>query len=143
VPAVAFQALSFIKAGGSYFPPSILSTCARKLVNANGSSSDLTPKQEAVFSQIRKGHSNKVIARQLGMSEATVKVHVRRIMHKFGVANRTQLAVFAMHDERDGQAAANEAVEPPASPDVGLQASKRVISISGRPSKLSSDTSKH
>jgi DNA-binding NarL/FixJ family response regulator len=31
------------------------------------------------------------------MSEATVKVHARRIMHKFGLSNRTQLAVAAMN----------------------------------------------
>jgi DNA-binding NarL/FixJ family response regulator len=98
-PAVAFQALSFIKSGGSYFPPSVLSNL-RNFVGAAVPSSDLTPKQEEVFGQIRKGHSNKIIARQLGMSEATVKVHVRRIMHKFGVANRTQLAVAAVNDER-------------------------------------------
>jgi Bacterial regulatory proteins, luxR family len=50
-----------------------------------------------VFNRLREGHSNKTIARQLEMSEATVKVHVRRIMQKFGVANRTQLAISAIN----------------------------------------------
>ena len=94
-PAVAFQALSFIRSGGSFFPPSALSTCLRE-VTINGVA-DLTAKQEEVFGRLRKGLSNKAIARQLDMSEATVKVHVRRIIHKFGVANRTQLAVAAMN----------------------------------------------
>jgi DNA-binding NarL/FixJ family response regulator len=90
-PAVAFQALSFIRGGGSFFPPSVLSTiCLAR-------DSDLTVKQEEVFGLLRQGDSNKAIARRLGMSEANVKVHVRRIMHKFRVTNRTQLAVAAMN----------------------------------------------
>jgi DNA-binding NarL/FixJ family response regulator len=96
-PALAFQALSFIRSGGSFFPPSVLSTCVREVaVNGVEQASDLTAKQEEVFSLLRQGHANKAIARRLSMSEATVKVHVRRIIHKFGVANRTQLAVAAI-----------------------------------------------
>ena len=37
--------------------------------------------------------SNKLIARHLGMTEGTVKVHIRQMMRKFQVSNRTQLAV--------------------------------------------------
>ncbi|SRR5436190_7740255 len=97
-PALAFQALSFIRSGGSFFPLSVLSTCFRKVtVNGAVNASDLTTKQENVFSLLRQGYPNKRIARQLGLSEATVKVHVRRIMHKFGAANRTELAVAAMN----------------------------------------------
>jgi DNA-binding NarL/FixJ family response regulator len=97
-PALAFQALSFIRSGGSFFPPSALSTSLREVtINGVARVSDLTAKQEEVLGRLHKGLSNKAIARQLGMSEATVKVHVRRIMRKFGVANRTQLAVAAMN----------------------------------------------
>jgi DNA-binding NarL/FixJ family response regulator len=94
-PVVAFQALSFIRSGGSFFPPSALFTSFRE-VDGVGHVSDLTAKQEEVFGRLHRGLSNKAIARQLDMSEATVKVHVRRIMRKFGVTNRTQLAVAAM-----------------------------------------------
>jgi DNA-binding NarL/FixJ family response regulator len=97
-PAVAFQALSFIRSGGSFFPPSALSTGFREItINGAARVSDLTAKQEEVVGRLHKGLSNKAIARQLDMSEATVKVHVRHIMRKFGVANRTQLAVAAMN----------------------------------------------
>ena len=96
-PAVAFQALSFIRSGGSFFPPSALSTCLREVTINGACVSDLTAKQEEVCGRLRKGLSNKAIARQLDMSEATVKVHVRRVIRKFGVANRTQLAVAAMN----------------------------------------------
>jgi DNA-binding NarL/FixJ family response regulator len=97
-PALAFQALSFMRSGGSFFPPSVLSTCLGEVtIHRPPSDSDLTIKQEEVFDLLRQGFPNKVIAHRLGMSEATVKVHARRIMHKFGVNNRTQLAVTAMN----------------------------------------------
>jgi DNA-binding NarL/FixJ family response regulator len=100
-PALAFQALSFIRSGGSFFPPSVLSTCLGEVtVLSPVRDSDLTIKQEEVFGLLRQGFPNKVIARRLGMSEANVKVHTRRIMHKFGVSNRTQLALAAMNDSR-------------------------------------------
>ena len=97
-PALAFQALSFIRSGGSFFPPAAMCNIRRKVtVNGIVHTTDLTTKQENVFSLLRQGYPNKRIARQLGLSESTVKVHVRRIMHKFGVANRTQLAFVAMN----------------------------------------------
>jgi two-component system nitrate/nitrite response regulator NarL len=97
-PAVALQALSLIMSGGFFFPPSIFSHCFCKIPN-NGAAhtADLTTKQQSVFSLICQGYPNKKIARRLGLSEATVKVHVRRILHKFGAVNRTQLAVAALN----------------------------------------------
>jgi DNA-binding NarL/FixJ family response regulator len=110
-PSVALQALSFIMGGGSFFPPYALShriltsstslhtgqNAALKLPDQAGESVErFTPKQEEVFELLRQGHSNKLIARQLSMSEATVKVHVRQIMRKFGASNRTQAVVSAM-----------------------------------------------
>jgi DNA-binding NarL/FixJ family response regulator len=53
----------------------------------------LTARQKAVLELLSRGETNKVIARRLGMRESTVKVHVRQIMRKFGVTNRTELAV--------------------------------------------------
>ena len=108
-PALAFQALSFIRSGGSFFPPAALCNCRRKVtVNGIVHTTDLTTKQENVFSLLRQGYPNKRIARQLGLSESTVKVHVRRIMHKFGVANRTQLAFVAMNQNGHGETAHSE-----------------------------------
>ena len=99
-PALAFQALSFIRSGGSFFPPAALCNFRLKVaVNGIVHTLDLTTKQENVFGLLRQGYPNKRIARQLGLSESTVKVHVRRIMHKFGVANRTQLAFVAMNQD--------------------------------------------
>lgn len=54
----------------------------------------LTPRQTEVLNLLAKGQSNKEIARNLGMVDGTVKVHVKAIFQKFGVRNRTQ-AVMA------------------------------------------------
>ena len=55
----------------------------------------LTDRQRDVFQLLLAGNSNKEIARELGVLEGTVKVHVRAIMQKLGVRNRTQVAVVA------------------------------------------------
>jgi DNA-binding NarL/FixJ family response regulator len=109
-PSVALQALSFIKCGGSFFPPFVLhrempsvatqATIERPDqadIRSSRPPSRLSAKQEEVLRLLRQGQSNKVIANQLGMSEATVKVHLRCIMRKLGVANRTQVAIASMN----------------------------------------------
>lgn len=56
----------------------------------------LTPRQEQIISLIQdRGASNKVIAKTLNITESTVKLHVTHILKKYGVKNRTQLAVFS------------------------------------------------
>lgn len=56
----------------------------------------LTPRQEQILFLIReRGSSNKVIAKTLNITESTVKLHVGLVLKKFGVKNRTQLAVFS------------------------------------------------
>ena len=45
---------------------------------------------------IGRGYANKRIARELGISEKTVKTHVSHVLAKLGVADRTQAAVQAL-----------------------------------------------
>jgi len=56
---------------------------------------EFTERQYAVLTCLCLGDPNKVIGRKLGMTETTVKVHVREIMRKLGVCNRTQVAIAA------------------------------------------------
>ena len=58
---------------------------------------EFTERQFAVLVCLCQGDPNKVIGRKLGMTETTVKVHVREIMRKLGVSNRTQVAIAAAH----------------------------------------------
>lgn len=56
----------------------------------------LTARQNQVLTLIKeRGASNKVIAKALGITESTVKLHVTMIFKKYGVRNRTQLALFS------------------------------------------------
>lgn len=54
----------------------------------------LTARQHEVLQLLALGHSNKEIAKSLGLLEGTVKVHVRDILRKLGVSNRTQAAML-------------------------------------------------
>jgi DNA-binding NarL/FixJ family response regulator len=97
-PALAFQALSFIKNGGTFFPPSVLFNCIDEVtVHKPVCEPALTNKQEEVCALLRQGYSNKIIANRLNLSEATVKLHARHLMQKFKVTNRTQLAIAAIN----------------------------------------------
>jgi two-component system nitrate/nitrite response regulator NarL len=49
-----------------------------------------------ILDSLVEGDPNKIIARKIGAAEATVKVHVKSILRKLGVANRTQAAMWAM-----------------------------------------------
>ncbi len=55
----------------------------------------LTPTQMQVLRCVHSGLLNKQIAYELGMAEATVKVHMTAVMRKLNVRNRTQAAIVA------------------------------------------------
>src|SRR5215471_7384763 len=128
---LALQAFSFILNGGSCFPsalrpgrpypqrhpaidcnpaPSCVGSSAEDLKDTDLTDRNLTARQGAVLELLSRGNSNKIIARRLAMSEGTVKFHVRQIMRKFGVTNRTQVAVVcgagevAPRPDRQGEA---------------------------------------
>jgi len=56
----------------------------------------LSVRQRCILNCLIEGHSNKVIARKIDIAEATVKVHIKSILRKIGVRNRTQAAIWAM-----------------------------------------------
>jgi DNA-binding NarL/FixJ family response regulator len=56
----------------------------------------LTERQREVLRLLLEGQSNKEIARALGVLEGTIKVHLRTVMRRLGVRNRTQLALATM-----------------------------------------------
>ena len=56
----------------------------------------LSGREGQILDSLVKGHANKVIARKCDISEATVKVHMKSILRKIRVANRTQAAVWAL-----------------------------------------------
>ncbi len=56
----------------------------------------LTPKETIVLQLLARGHSNRDIAADQGVSEATVKTHVSRLLSKLGLDSRTQAALYAL-----------------------------------------------
>lgn len=55
----------------------------------------LSPREQQILACIARGASNKEIARELSIAEATVKIHVQHILRKLGLASRVQAAVYA------------------------------------------------
>lgn len=80
-----------VHAGKSHIPPAI----AEKLAERMGTE-DLTPREFDVLEQIVHGKSNKEIAAELAISEATVKTHINSLLSKLGVTDRTQAATAAI-----------------------------------------------
>ena len=111
---LAREALSFILHGGFYFPPSavrrlqygqgenpqggLTDRSQPESNNGGNGTNDLTAREKEVLERVCLGESNKIIARQLGMTEPTVKVYVGQLMRKFHASNRTQLALSLSPD---------------------------------------------
>ncbi|HBR95764.1 MAG TPA: two-component system response regulator NarL [Gammaproteobacteria bacterium] len=66
---------------------------------------ELTPRETEILGLLAEGQSNKVIARNLGISDGTVKLHVKAILRKLDVHSRVEAAVMAVEH---GLRAANQ-----------------------------------
>jgi DNA-binding NarL/FixJ family response regulator len=99
-PSEQFHAaLKLVLSGGVYLPPTSLSVgspATRAQQDAWGRlGARLTERQRQVLLGIVQGKPNKVIARDLGLSDTTVKSHVAHILDALVVSNRTE-AVYAL-----------------------------------------------
>ncbi|ABI57015.1 response regulator [Alkalilimnicola ehrlichii MLHE-1] len=56
----------------------------------------LTPREREILMHVARAESNKVIARELGVSDGTVKLHIKSILRKLGVKSRVEAAVKAV-----------------------------------------------
>jgi DNA-binding NarL/FixJ family response regulator len=99
---VLIGALDLVLAGGVYVPSSLLDAAPhRHGPGWDGEDrpsepwSELTRRQRDVLALISQGKSNKLIADALSMSESTVKAHVKQIIKRLHVSNRTQAALLA------------------------------------------------
>jgi two-component system nitrate/nitrite response regulator NarL len=64
-------------------------------VMADISPGKLSPREREIIVMLARGASNKEIARQLELSESTIKIHVQGILRKLNIAKRVQAAVYA------------------------------------------------
>jgi DNA-binding NarL/FixJ family response regulator len=85
------EAIRRVHAGLSYLPAGVAATLA-----ANLPRTDLTPREREVLALIVGGLGNKQIAYELHIAEYTVKNHVKSILSKLGVEDRTEAATAAL-----------------------------------------------
>jgi two-component system, NarL family, response regulator LiaR len=81
-PAAAARLMAEVAAGGE----------------RNDARSLLTRRELEVLDLVARGLPNKLIARELGVSEKTVKTHVGNLLRKLGVTDRTQAALYAVRE---------------------------------------------
>jgi DNA-binding NarL/FixJ family response regulator len=84
-------ALRRVLDGDIYLPPAVLNARAQHAIPREV----LTPRQLDVLALLVQGKPNKLICRQLGLSESTVKTHLATIFQKLGVNSRTQAMLAA------------------------------------------------
>jgi DNA-binding NarL/FixJ family response regulator len=92
-------ALRLVLSGGVYLPPIVLDGPAdlSRSTDASGAQpfARLSPRQHQVAQLLLQGQPNKVIARQLGLSEGTIKAHVSAIYQIIGAKNRVEAVTLA------------------------------------------------
>jgi DNA-binding NarL/FixJ family response regulator len=95
-------ALERMRAGGTYVPLALSEAVPERPAERTQQTPwrQLTRRQCDVLALIAEGKANKLIAEALNMSESTVKAHVKQIIRRLNVANRTQAALLATQDRR-------------------------------------------
>ncbi|KAA5605348.1 response regulator transcription factor [Roseospira marina] len=102
------HALRLILSGQPYFSAHLLGPgggegeAAASSQQAGGRFADLTNREVQVLSLLVRGESNKEIGLHLGLTEITVKSHMRSIFKKIGAANRTQAVAMAIQQGVSG-----------------------------------------
>ena len=97
-------ALQTVLAGGIYVPRELIADIQARPAATRSAEEEgdaLTTRQLAVLSLLADGKSNKQIARELAISEMTVKAHVTALMRKLGVSTRAQ-AIVMFKQQRPG-----------------------------------------
>jgi DNA-binding NarL/FixJ family response regulator len=85
------SALRRVKAGGRFLPPPVTRALASRMPDG-----ELSAREKEVLSLMVGGKSNREIATDLGITEATVKCHVSVILMRLNVNDRTQAVVSAL-----------------------------------------------
>jgi len=99
-PAELAEAVRRASRGEALLAPSVAARLMQEVAGEGGrpAGNDLTERELEVLRLIARGQANKVIARELGVSEKTVKTHVSNILAKLHLADRTQAALYAVRE---------------------------------------------
>lgn len=85
-------AINLITRGKKYYSPTVLNYYKR--TTKNNQLDVLTNRESEVVERVAKGYTNEMIAKELYISENTVKKHISSILTKLGLGNRSQVAYF-------------------------------------------------
>ncbi len=98
-PEALIQSLQLIMLGEKVFPTNLASMLLdMSAIAPQHSIRGLSPREQEILQSLVTGASNKMIAIRLGITEATVKVHLKTLLRKIDVNNRTQAAIWAMNN---------------------------------------------
>ena len=93
------DSIELVHGGGIYYSPEVAVHLVTKLFKEGVSGvfpvDELSPREVEIVKLIVKGEANKTIADQLFISEATVKTHRQRILHKLNLKNTSELIKYA------------------------------------------------
>lgn len=89
------RALSLVADGESVFPSELLRGGLSAVPLKNANLPPFTPRETEILRHLALGYSNKEIGRMLDVAEGTVKVHIKAILKKLNMRNRTQVAIYA------------------------------------------------
>jgi two-component system nitrate/nitrite response regulator NarL len=96
-PELLIQGLRDALRGALVVSPALTAVLAQALRTPQSASSmDLTDRERQVLKMIAGGLSNKMVGNKLGITEGTVKVHVKHLLHKLGLRSRVEAAVWSM-----------------------------------------------
>lgn len=95
-PAYLLECLDRVRAGGTWIDPELSARC-EDLAETYGAPGRpaLAPRERQLIRFVRRGLRNREIAKELGVTEGTVKVYLHSIFEKLGMKNRTELAIRA------------------------------------------------
>ncbi len=96
-PAELARAVRAAHAGEALLDPAVAARLVEHVASEPAPPDRLTPREREVLDLIGRGLPNKLIARELGVSEKTVKAHVGQVLAKLGVSDRTQAALYVGH----------------------------------------------
>jgi two-component system nitrate/nitrite response regulator NarL len=98
-PEALVQSLQLILVGETVFPTNLAALLTEMTPPApQGTIRGISPREQEILRSLVTGASNKLIANRLGIAEATVKVHLKTLLRKIDVSNRTQAAIWAMNN---------------------------------------------
>ncbi len=95
-PALLTIAIKAAAAGSAFLDPQVAGMVLGLVRAPEGEGSPLTERELEVLRHVAEGQSNKEIARALGVSVSTVKLHVQEVLGKLGALDRTHAAVKAL-----------------------------------------------